>query len=145
MRKGIDAYYEIPFEEGEWVAFKEHLFYVPGSFTEMGDFKRLANELEKGKGDPDNRLYYLAAPPRFFADIVENLDEVGMVDETEGFRRVVIEKPFGDDLQSAQELNQKILTCACILDRKSDQKQNLASFPTDKLDNSKNCPEKSQK
>ncbi len=108
MRTGIDAYYRSSFEEQEWETYKQHLFYVPGSFTEGEDFKRLAKELEKSKGDPDNRLYYLAAPPRFFPDIVENLDEAGLVHETDGFRRVVIEKPFGNDLQSAKELNQKI-------------------------------------
>jgi len=108
MRKGIDAFYRDPFEEKEWETFKKHLFYVPGSFTEKEDFKRLANELEKSKGVPDNRLYYLAAPPRFFPNIVENLDDAGLVRESEGFRRVVIEKPFGSDLKSAQVLNKKI-------------------------------------
>ena len=94
MRVGLDEYYKVPFEEDEWETFKEHLFYVPGSFTEGEDYKRLANELEKSKGDPDNRLYYLAAPPRFFPNIIENLGKAGMVHETDGFRRVVIEKPF---------------------------------------------------
>lgn len=108
MRSGLEEYYQLPFEEGEWDQFKSHLFYIPGKFTDVSDFKRLAQELEKPVGDQDNRLYYLAAPPRFFCDIVENLDQVGLIQESTGYRRVVIEKPFGDDLQSAQALNNQI-------------------------------------
>jgi glucose-6-phosphate 1-dehydrogenase len=108
MREALEEHYNLPFKEDEWEEFKSHLFYLPGRFTNIDDFKRLAAELEKDKGDPDNRLYYLAAPPRFFADIVENLDQVGMAQEAKGFRRIVIEKPFGKDLLSAQALNHQI-------------------------------------
>lgn len=108
MRKSLGETYSPTFQESEWGEFEKHLFYLPGTFTNSEDFNRLANQLENTKGDPDNRLYYLAAPPRYFAEIIDNLSRAGMVDETEGFRRLVIEKPFGHDLQSAEALNQII-------------------------------------
>ena len=58
-------------------------------------------------------MYYLATAPRFFLQIVETLHEFGMVDVKEGKRRVVVEKPIGTDLASAQALNEglsKVLT-----------------------------------
>src|SRR2546423_533055 len=56
-----------------------------------------------------SRVYYLATPPNFFSDIVHHLGEAGMAKEPEGrFRRVIIEKPFGHDLDSAEELNHKV-------------------------------------
>jgi glucose-6-phosphate 1-dehydrogenase len=108
MRSGLDEFSPFQVDEDEWDAFAKQLSYVPGSFSDRNDFTRLAQELEKYKGVPDNRLYYLAAPPRFFSQIIENMDDAGLVQEKEGFRRVVIEKPFGRDLKSAQELNQQI-------------------------------------
>jgi len=67
------------------------------------------------EGGPADRLYYLAAPPRFYADIVNRLGAADIVREDEGWRRVIVEKPFGADLASAQALN---LSIHRVLDEK---------------------------
>jgi len=94
------------FSEGSsWKSFSERLHFVSGNFSETEDYSRLAKNLDQLNPDSDNRLYYLAVPPRFFPKIIDQLGEMGMVDQEQGWRRVVIEKPFGSDLESAQKLN----------------------------------------
>ncbi|MCA9958503.1 MAG: glucose-6-phosphate dehydrogenase, partial [Anaerolineales bacterium] len=61
-------------------------------------------QFEENNG-PCNRLYYLAIAPRLYEPAIANLGAANLVDESEGWRHVVIEKPFGHDLQSAQALN----------------------------------------
>lgn len=108
MRKGVDQFASHRFTDDEWAAFSSWLFYRPGNFTDPADFDRLAQSLAELENGPADRLYYLATPPRFFADIVAGLGSAGLARETEGWRRVVIEKPFGSDLASARALNQSI-------------------------------------
>jgi glucose-6-phosphate 1-dehydrogenase len=94
-------------EDGpEWQRLKEHIAYLRGDFGDAGLYETL-----KGKVD-GNTVFYLATAPGFFGPIVESLGKAGLLDEAEGFRRVVIEKPFGTDLASAQALNQRILAQA---------------------------------
>ncbi|HUZ66970.1 MAG TPA: glucose-6-phosphate dehydrogenase [Beijerinckiaceae bacterium] len=91
---------------------REHLFYVEGKFDDESDFKRLAEHLRESQKTlgTKNILFYLATAPRFFAVIIEQLGRAGLTREEEGgFRRIVIEKPFGEDLSSARELNTRIL------------------------------------
>ncbi|MBI4789791.1 MAG: glucose-6-phosphate dehydrogenase [Chloroflexi bacterium] len=110
LRAGVDQFAVAPFTENEWNDFSARLFYRAGarSVTDFKTYARLAQslaELERGEVD---RLYYLATPPQFFADIVAGLGRAGMTNESAGWRRVVIEKPFGSDLASARALNQKL-------------------------------------
>jgi len=86
------------------------LHYVPGNNDDPESFQRLEariRELEAAHNLPGNRLYYLSVAPEFFAVIVRQLREAGMIrgrtDAT--WSRVIIEKPFGKDLKSARELN----------------------------------------
>jgi glucose-6-phosphate 1-dehydrogenase len=88
-----------------WQKFELHLFYQPGSFNSVEDFKHLRERLTNVESGPANRLYYLATPPRFFSIIVATLGKLNMTTEKVGWRRVVIEKPFGTDAKSARELN----------------------------------------
>jgi glucose-6-phosphate 1-dehydrogenase len=75
-----------------------------GDFEDGGAFAKLAGRLS------GNVLFYLATAPRFFGPIIDQLGAAGLTREAEGaFRRVVIEKPFGDDLASARALNRRIL------------------------------------
>jgi len=94
---------------------RERLFYFDGNFDNQDDFCRLSDrlaQLEKSVG-AKNVLFYLATAPRFFAAIVERLGRAGLTNESEGcFRRIVIEKPFGQDLASARELNSRVLKAA---------------------------------
>jgi len=90
-----------------WRWLEGRIDYQQGDFVDPSTYEALVNSL---KG---NVLFYLATSPRFFGDIVENLGKAGLLKEPAGgFRRVVIEKPFGDDLASAKALNTRILKCA---------------------------------
>lgn len=108
LRSGVEQFSQSPFEPAKWEKFAEKLHYINGDLTNPDDFVRLDSllrELEKG---PANRLYYLATAPEFFASAVSHLGKAGMADQSDGYRRLVVEKPFGYDLKSAQELNEAI-------------------------------------
>ncbi len=92
----------------EWEKFSRKMHYVPGELTKVEDFKRLdakLAELEKARAAGTGRLYYLSIGPQFYPDTIRNLGAAGMAAEDKGWRRVIIEKPFGHDLASATELN----------------------------------------
>jgi glucose-6-phosphate 1-dehydrogenase len=94
------------FNSAAWTAFAANIFYQPGDIDQPQDFARLAAFLDELEGNrPATRLYYLATAPQLYAQAIANLGAAGLADETRGVRRVVIEKPFGTDLKSAQELN----------------------------------------
>ncbi len=86
--------------------------YVAGDLTDEATFHRLGETLAKVDtelGTVGNYLYYLAVPPSLFADYIQRLSEAGLTREEEGkWRRVIIEKPFGHDLDSARKLNHDI-------------------------------------
>jgi len=113
MRSGIDEFMEESYSLSDWEAFANRLHYFSGSFTEAADFAALRSTLSQIERGATHRLYYLATPPHFFADIVAQLGAAGMVQEADSvigsaeavWRRVVIEKPFGYNLASAQALN----------------------------------------
>jgi len=90
-----------------WKWLSDRLHYQVGDFEDDATYATLAERLAADKRG--NVLFYLATAPRFFGDIVERLGKAGLTRETDGFRRVVIEKPFGDDLASAKALNRRIL------------------------------------
>jgi glucose-6-phosphate 1-dehydrogenase len=99
--------------DDDWAWLAERLYYLRGDFDDPALFQRLAqrlSEIDETHHTGGNYLFYLATPPRVFATIVHQLGDAGLVRETEGhWRRVVIEKPFGRDLKSAQALNREIL------------------------------------
>jgi len=104
---------EVPRPEG-WDAFAAHLHYVSGSFDRPEGFARLRGCLEGVEGASrtgGNRLFYLAIPPGLIADAVRGLGEAGLVHEpgSGAWSRVVVEKPFGRDLESARALNRDLL------------------------------------
>lgn len=78
----------------------------PESFDRMKD---ALDKLEEARGTGGNRLFYLATPPSAFAPISEQLGRTGMLKENGSWRRLIVEKPFGTDLESAQKLNKKLL------------------------------------
>ncbi len=90
-----------------WAAFSARMFYVAGDAAQADGMARLREWLGQNEGSGGGRrLYYLSVAPTLYADIVTRLGEAGMArDEGANWRRVVIEKPFGRDLASAQELN----------------------------------------
>ena len=94
----------------EWGTFARNLFYVRGDLNQAEDFlrlKRWLEEQETGNG-PVNRLFFLSIAPQFYEPAVRNLGASGLAAEENGWRRVVIEKPFGWDLASARALNRRV-------------------------------------
>jgi glucose-6-phosphate 1-dehydrogenase len=96
----------------QWLA--ERVYYVSGEFGDPAAFERLKAQLaevEKTHATHGNCYFYLATAPAFFAPVVKQLGAAGLVEEKEGaWRRVVIEKPFGRDYESACALNKEIRT-----------------------------------
>jgi len=97
----------------EW--FLRRVYYVPGEFDDenvYSQLKDLLGKIEKDHSTHGNCLFYLATAPRFFGPIVEQLAAAGLMQDSQYWRRVIIEKPFGHDLDSAKALNQQLLKVA---------------------------------
>ncbi|HEX5102338.1 MAG TPA: glucose-6-phosphate dehydrogenase [Pirellulaceae bacterium] len=96
------------FQAESWKAFAAHVFYHPGDIDQPASFAELSKLLEKLEGGASAmRLYYLATAPSLYAPAIGQLGAAGLADETQGVRRIVIEKPFGTDLASAEALNKE--------------------------------------
>ncbi len=108
LRDGVERSGDAPLDNAAWEGFATDLSYIQGDFTRLTDCQRLKSELQALTGEGSNLLYYLAVPPAFFAPIVERLGAAGMAVEDDRWRRIVIEKPFGSDLASAQALNRTL-------------------------------------
>lgn len=97
------------FREEVWNQLSEGLRFVQGDFDDDVAFdtlRRTIEELDQARGTDGNYAYYLAIPPSFFGTVVGQLQEHRLAQPPEGsWRRVVVEKPFGHDLESARELN----------------------------------------
>ncbi len=95
-----------------WRWFCERLYYERGDFADENTYASLRQKLEQidsQYGTEGNYLFYLATAPGFFAQIVEQLGRCALAREEKGhWRRVIIEKPFGHDLESAKTLNAQI-------------------------------------
>ena len=98
------------FTQESWDAFAPRIHYHPGDLDSAESFASLKNFLDDGESQPSNRqsncLYYLSTAPQFYGPATERLAAAGLASESPGSaRRVVIEKPFGVDLDSALKLN----------------------------------------
>jgi glucose-6-phosphate 1-dehydrogenase len=105
MEAAATRFCSFDYSYDEWLEFEKHLFYLSGNFNSQEDFQSLADRLKHLESGPSDRLFYLATAPRFFLPIVQTLGQLGLVDEKESKRRVVVEKPIGTDFVSAQALN----------------------------------------
>jgi glucose-6-phosphate 1-dehydrogenase len=105
-----------PLEPDLWEWFVRRLHYMHGNFGDKALYPKLKELLAKVDQDHSthgNYFYYLATSADYFGPIIENLGENGlMAEDSQHWRRVIIEKPFGHDLESAKELNQQILKVA---------------------------------
>jgi glucose-6-phosphate 1-dehydrogenase len=89
----------------------ERLHYIGGDTEDAALYQHLAEllaKLDAEHGTRGNALFYLAIPPNLFGPTICHLAKAGLVEENEHWRRVIIEKPFGHDLESAQALNREI-------------------------------------
>ncbi len=103
----------LPLDEPAWRSFSEKIRYHRLDFADPAGFDSLAtrlDEIDAESGTRGDRLFYLATQPSQFAEIVGQLGRVGLDHERHdgGWRRVVIEKPFGHDLESAKKLNREV-------------------------------------
>jgi glucose-6-phosphate 1-dehydrogenase len=93
-------------------ALLENVRYVPGNFDDADAYQRLTEQIDafdEGSDVPFNRLFYLSTAPEFFTVIVEALGRSGLNRHAHSEVRVVVEKPFGTDLESARALNREVL------------------------------------
>jgi glucose-6-phosphate 1-dehydrogenase len=100
-------------DAAKWRWLTERMSYLAGDINDPATYRRLGDHLatlDKTAGTAGNHLFYLAIADRFFGTVVERLGAAGLTREADGgWRRVVIEKPFGHDLASAKALNAEIL------------------------------------
>src|SRR3990170_2339815 len=108
LLNGAKQFAAFKFKGQEWAAFEQTLHYQQGRYTDLADFKELAESLTKVEGGAANRLFYMAIPPSVFPNIIDLLGMTNQIQENGGWRRVVLEKPFGTDLASARRLNQQV-------------------------------------
>jgi glucose-6-phosphate 1-dehydrogenase len=114
IHKSLEQYSRIlPLDKEAWESFAERITYQQLDFDDAAAFDTLSTHLDAidaEHGTRGNRLYYLATQPIQFAEIVGQLGRVGLDHEHHdgGWRRIVIEKPFGHDLDSAKRLNREV-------------------------------------
>jgi glucose-6-phosphate 1-dehydrogenase len=104
-------------EEGEqldaaiWATIEARIHYIAGELEDQRLYDRLKSEIDgiRHRRDiPPNVLFYLAVPPELFAVVGRRIAASGLADQRDGWRRVIVEKPFGYDLDSAHQLNREL-------------------------------------
>ncbi|MFF2655121.1 glucose-6-phosphate dehydrogenase [Streptomyces sp. NPDC058045] len=109
VHDAVQEHSRTPFREEVWQQLIQGMRFIQGTFDDDAAFKQLREtiqELDKEQGTGGNFAFYLSVPPKFFPKVVQQLKTHGLADQQNGsWRRAVIEKPFGHDLASAQELN----------------------------------------
>ncbi|SIT76323.1 glucose-6-phosphate dehydrogenase [Microbacterium sp. RU33B] len=112
VHDAVRQYARTEFREETWQQLLQGIRFVQGTFDDPESFARLRETVEKldvERGTMGNHAYYLSIPPKDFPLVAKQLKDSGLVDEhaddVDGWRRVVIEKPFGHDLDSARALN----------------------------------------
>ncbi len=91
-----------------WDRFAQTIFYSAGNLDNTDDLKRMDAFVADKEQGTANRLYYLAVAPEFYEGALNSLNALGLAQQDNGWRRVVVEKPFGTNLETARALNQVI-------------------------------------
>ena len=109
LREGVLAHSRQPLVEERWKAFADRLFYLSGENEDPKTYTALktrAEEIERGLGLPGNRIFYLSIPPSSFTAVCEGLEQAGLATHsTRPYARIIVEKPVGRDLVTAQQIN----------------------------------------
>ena len=97
-------------DEHKWQEFSRRLHYIAGELDAEDTYRRISTRLDElaANGASKNHLFYFATPPSLFAMIVQHLGKANLANESEHWSRIVVEKPFGSDLESARALNATI-------------------------------------
>ena len=112
MKEAVVEHSRNEVEGALWNDFAQTIHYQQGNFGKAADYTRLAERLDQidaAAGCRGNRLFYLATPPSAYEDIVANLGAAGLADPDGAWSRIVIEKPFGHDLDSGHALNDAVM------------------------------------
>jgi glucose-6-phosphate 1-dehydrogenase len=98
-------------EREQWANFEKRLFYLNGDPGDTGFYRQMAAKLEEMQqaGSSTNHLFYVSTPASVAGPIIEGLGSAGLNHNDRGWSRIVLEKPFGRDLESARQLNQTVL------------------------------------
>jgi len=110
MREGVEEFAGVV-DTTTWQRFAAGLRYISAHPHHPEEYTKLANvlsEFDREHGTGGNRIFYLAVPPSSFLPIVRNLQSAGLTQSQAGWARVIIEKPFGHDLESAKALNREL-------------------------------------
>ena len=114
VHQAVREHARTPFREEVWKQLCEGIRFVQGNLDEESSYEELArtiDDLDQLRGTNGNHAFYLSIPPGLFETVIQNLNRSGLAaQDRSGWRRVVIEKPFGHDLSSAKELNQVLST-----------------------------------
>ncbi|MCW4459488.1 glucose-6-phosphate dehydrogenase [Microbacterium sp. MPKO10] len=109
VHDAVKAHARTPFREEVWEQLSQGIRFVSGEFGDDEAFARLGetiSELDTTRGTMGNHAFYLSIPPKAFPQVTSQLKRSGLAEERDGkWRRVVIEKPFGSNLETARELN----------------------------------------
>jgi glucose-6-phosphate 1-dehydrogenase len=114
LRASLEEFSRIlPIEAAAWSEFAGRISYLRGDFRDQALYGALAahlDQLDRERGTRGNRLYYLATQPSAFTEIIAGLGQAGLDHEQHGggWRRIIVEKPFGRDLTSAIRLNREV-------------------------------------
>ena len=105
LKETTQKFTDNKFDEETWGKFAANVYYHPGDLTKLEDLQGLKSFLEEVEAGPAERVYYLSTAPRLYKSAIDCLGESGLANQQEGSRRIVLEKPFGYDLKTAEELN----------------------------------------
>ncbi len=113
LRQALDQFSRTkPVDEKVWQDFSQHISYCQGDITEAEAYAKLERQLSAFGSQPlrNNLLFYLATSPSQFGEAVEQLHRAGLLHKNgeQGWQRIVVEKPFGHDLESARQLNAEL-------------------------------------
>ena len=108
LRDGLEQYGNGLYKPETWNSFAPMLSYFQGNLDVAEDYTRLQAHLAELENEPANRLYYLATSPNFYGSACQHLGAAGMANQADGRRNIIIEKPFGHDLASAQALDRVV-------------------------------------
>jgi glucose-6-phosphate 1-dehydrogenase len=112
VKDAVKQYSRTPWSEEVWTQLSKGIRFVSGEFGDDAAFDKLRETIEAldaERGTNGNHAFYLSIPPKAFPLVTQQLSRSGLADpKPDQFRRVVIEKPFGHDLQSARELNEVV-------------------------------------
>ena len=107
MQEGVQEFSK-DYDDSTWEEFSPKIWYIAADASLVKGFDELKKGLKEVEDGDVNRLYYLSVAPFLYEDIITNIGKAGMNEEDGGWRRIIIEKPFGTDLPSAEELNEVV-------------------------------------